>query len=357
MPTIAVLPGDGIGPEVTRAAVRVLHTVRPDLECIEASVGGAALEAGQPALPEQARALCERSAGILFGSVGLPQYEGKPLAQRPEYALFLLRRDFELYANVRPVRVFPGLEDASSLLPRLVKGLDLVVIRELTGGIYFGKPKEQRTGEDGVEEAVDTMIYRAPEIERIARVAFDLARKRRKHVTSIDKQNILETSRLWRRVVDRVATEYPDIQLEHLLVDNAAMQLVRRPAEFDVLVTENMFGDILSDEAAILTGSIGNLPSASLGTRVTEFGQFGLYEPISGTAPDIAGQGIANPTAAILSAAMLLRHSLRDDGAAARIEKAVEGAFAQGARTRELAAHGEESLGTQTFTDRVLAEL
>jgi 3-isopropylmalate dehydrogenase len=357
MPTIAVLPGDGIGPEVTRAAVRVLHVVRPDLECVEAVVGGAALQAGQPALPDETRRLCERSAGILFGSVGLPEYEGKPLAERPEYALFLLRRDFELYANVRPVRVFPGLESASSLLPSLVKGLDLVVIRELTGGIYFGKPKEQRAGADGVEEAVDTMIYRAPEVERITRVAFELAAKRRKHVTSIDKQNILETSRLWRRVVDRVAKEYPEVKLQHLLVDNAAMQLVRRPAEFDVLVTENMFGDILSDEAAILTGSIGNLPSASLGTRMTEHGQFGLYEPISGTAPDIAGQGIANPTAAILSAAMLLRHSLQDDAGAARIEKAVETAFAQGARTRELAARGEEFLHTQQFTDKVMAQL
>jgi 3-isopropylmalate dehydrogenase len=201
------------------------------------------------------------------------------------------------------------------------------------------------------------MIYRAPEIERIARVAFDLARKRHKRLTSIDKQNILETSRLWRRVVDRVASEYPDVKVEHLLVDNAAMQLVRRPGEFDVLVTENMFGDILSDEAAILTGSIGNLPSASLGTRMTQSGQFGLYEPISGSAPDIAGQGIANPTAAILSAAMLLRHSLSDDAGAARIEKAVEAAFAQGARTRELASRGETFLDTQQFTDRVIAQL
>ena len=357
MPTIAVLPGDGIGPEVTRAAMRVLRVVRPDVECVETPVGGAALQAGLPALPDEARALCERSAGILFGSVGLPEYEGKPLVERPEYALFILRRDFELYANLRPVRVFPGLEDASSLLPQLVKGLDLIVVRELTGGIYFGKPKEQRIGADGVEEAVDTMIYRAPEVERIARVAFELARKRRKRLTSVDKQNILETSRLWRRVVDRVAKDYADVKVDHLLVDNAAMQLVRRPAEFDVLGTENMFGDILSDEAAILTGSIGNLPSASLGTRMTEFGQFGLYEPISGTAPDIAGQGIANPTAAILSAAMLLRHSLNDDGSAARIEKAVEAAFAQGARTRELAPSGEEFLTTHMFTDRVLAQL
>ncbi|HET6894823.1 MAG TPA: 3-isopropylmalate dehydrogenase [Candidatus Baltobacteraceae bacterium] len=358
MPTIAVLPGDGIGPEVTRAAVRVLHAVRPDLECIETQVGGAALKAGRAALPDDARALCERSAGILFGSVGLPEYEGKPLPERPEYALFLLRRDFELYANIRPVRVFAGLESASSLLPDLVRGLDLIVVRELTGGIYFGKPKEQRTGADGVEEAVDTMIYRAPEVERIARVAFELARKRRKHLTSIDKQNILETSRLWRRVVERVSAEYPDVALNHLLVDNAAMQLVRRPADFDVLVTENMFGDILSDEAAILTGSIGNLPSASLGTRTNSGGgQFGLYEPISGSAPDIAGQGIANPTAAVLSAAMLLRHSLNDDAGAKRIEDAVQAAFASGARTRELARKGQTALDTLQFTDRVLAQL
>src|SRR5579884_2220965 len=357
MPTIAVLPGDGIGPEVTAAAVRVLRAVRPDVECTQAVIGAEALRVGMPALPDAARELCERSAAILFGSVGLPEYDGRPLAERPEYALFILRRDFELFANIRPVRVFSGLEAASSLRPELVKGLDMVVVRELTGGIYFGKPKEQRVGSDGIEEAVDTMIYRAPEVERIARVAFDLARKRRKHLTSIDKQNILETSRLWRRVVDRIAWEYPDVKLEHLLVDNAAMQLVRRPADFDVLVTENMFGDILFDEAAILTGSIGNLPSASLGTRTTEFGQFGLYEPISGTAPDIAGQGIANPTAAILSAAMLLRHSLSDEGGAARIEQAVEAAFAQGARTRDVAPGGNGFLDTQRFTDAVLAQL
>jgi 3-isopropylmalate dehydrogenase len=357
MPTIAVLPGDGIGPEVTRAAVRVLQAVRSDADCVEAEVGGAALRKGRPALSDEARALCERSAGILFGAVGLPEYDGKPLAERPEFALFLLRRDFELFANIRPVRVFPGLESASSLLPELVRGLDLLVVRELTGGIYFGKPKEQRVGADGIEEAVDTMIYRAPEIERIARVAFELARNRRKQLTSIDKQNILETSRLWRRVVDRVAAEYPDVTVTHLLVDNAAMQLVRRPADFDVIVTENMFGDILSDEAAILTGSIGNLPSASLGTRGDRGKQFGLYEPISGTAPDIAGRGIANPTAAILSAAMLLRHSLADEHAAKRIETAVERTFAEGARTKELARSADGALGTDAFAERVLANL
>ncbi|MDQ6823456.1 MAG: 3-isopropylmalate dehydrogenase [Candidatus Eremiobacteraeota bacterium] len=356
---IAVLPGDGIGPEVTRAAVALLHAVRPDVECTHADVGAAALRAGTPALPDDARRLCDRSAAILFGAVGLPEYDGKPLPERPEYALFLLRRDYELYANIRPVRVFPGLEHASTLLPELVRGLDMVVIRELTGGIYFGKPKESRTGADGIEEAVDTMFYRAPEIERIARVAFDLARKRDKRVTSVDKQNILETSRLWRRVVERVASDYPDVVLSHLLVDNAAMQLVRKPGEFDVLLTENMFGDILSDEAAILTGSIGNLPSASLGARGANSPgrQFGLYEPISGSAPDIAGRGIANPTAAILSAAMLLRHSLDDETSAQRIERAVEKAFANGARTSELARKGETPLGTDAFAEVVLAAL
>lgn len=356
MTSIAVLPGDGIGPEVTRAAVDVLRRIRPDLDCTEAIVGGEALARGLPAFPDEARALVDRSAAVLFGSVGLPQYDGKPLAERPEYALFLLRRDYELYANIRTVRVFPGLEDASSLKPELVRGLDLVVVRELTGGIYFGKPKEQRV-EDGIEAAIDTMIYRAPEVERIARTAFELARGRRKRVTSVDKQNILETSRLWRRVVDRVAQEYPDVALDHLLVDNAAMQLVRRPGDFDVIVTENMFGDILSDEAAILTGSIGTLPSASLGTRGTAGKQFGLYEPISGSAPDIAGQGIANPTAAILSAAMLLRYSLDDDASAARIERAVVQTYAAGARTKELAAPGEHALSTVAFTQKVLEVL
>lgn len=349
MPTIAVLPGDGIGPEVTRAAMRVLHVVRPDVECVETPVGGAALAAGKPALPDEARELCERSAGILFGSVGLPEYEGKPLAQRPEYALFVLRRDFELYANIRPVRVFAGLEQASSLRPELVHGLDLVVIRELTGGIYFGKPKEQRTGPDGVEEAVDTMIYRAPEIERIARVGFELARKRRNQLTSIDKQNILETSRLWRRVVDRIAGEYPDVRLEHLLVDNAAMQLVRRPAEFDVLVTENMFGDILSDEAAMLTGSLGMLPSASLGAD----GGPGVFEPVHGSAPDIAGTGVANPLAMFLSAAMMLRHGFGMEEEAAAIESAVDGALSGGLRTPDLGGDATTAQATQAVLQQL----
>jgi 3-isopropylmalate dehydrogenase len=353
---VAVLPGDGIGPEITHAAAALLGCVRPDVECAQAPVGGAALARGLPALPPQTRTLCEESDAILFGSVGLPQYENKPLPDRPEYALFLLRRDFELYANLRPVRVFPGLEDASSLRPEIVRGLDLLVIRELTGGIYYGRPKEQRRV-DGVDEAVDTMIYRAPEIERIARVAFSCARARRKHVTSVDKQNILETSRLWRRVVNEVAREFADVTLDHLLVDNAAMQLVHRPGAFDVILTENMFGDILSDEAAILTGSIGTLPSASLGARSSPGRQFGLYEPIGGTAPDLAGKNVANPTAAILSAAMLLRHSLDDDGNASRIERAVERTYADGLRTAELTNDASRALSTQAFTEAVIARL
>jgi 3-isopropylmalate dehydrogenase len=353
---IAVLPGDGIGPEVTHAAARVLGCVRSDVEVVEALVGGAAMARGLPPLPEPTRELCDASDAILFGSVGLPEYDGKPLAQRPEYALFLLRRDYELFANLRPVRVFAGLEQASPLRPEIVRGLDLLVVRELTGGIYYGEPKEQRTV-DGVEEAVDTMLYRVPEIERIVRAAFELARARRKRLTSVDKQNILETSRLWRRVANTVAGEYPDVTLEHLLVDTAAMQLVRRPGAFDVIVTENMFGDILSDEAAILTGSIGTLPSASLGTRGSTGHRFGLYEPIGGTAPDIAGKNTANPTAAILSAAMLLRHSLGDDANATRIEQAIERAYRDGLRTAELAADATPGLSTEAFTEATLARL
>ncbi|MGB8908178.1 MAG: 3-isopropylmalate dehydrogenase [Candidatus Cybelea sp.] len=354
--TIAVLPGDGIGPEVTHAAVEVLCAARPGIECEEGIVGAAALARGLAPLPPETRKLCDRSDAILFGSVGLPQYDGKPLPERPEYALFLLRRDYELFANLRPVRVFAGLEEGSPLRAELVRGLDLLVVRELTGGIYYGRPKEQRTV-DGVEEAVDTMIYRAPEIERIARIAFELARVRRKRLTSVDKQNILETSRLWRRVVNEVAREYPDVALEHLLVDTAAMQLVQRPADFDVIVTENMFGDILSDEAAILTGSIGTLPSASLGTKGSPARKFGLYEPIGGTAPDLAGLNAANPTAAILSGAMLLRHSLDDNEGGTRIERAVERAYADGLRTAELACSPGEALSTQAFAAAVIDRL
>jgi 3-isopropylmalate dehydrogenase len=349
VPSVAVLGGDGIGPEIIREAQRVLTRVRPDITCTEAPVGGAALELGLPPLPDATREVCAHCDAILFGAVGLPKYDAAPMAERPEAALFALRSIFGLYANLRPVRVFPGLENASSLRPELVRGLDLIVVRELTGGLYFG-PRETRI-EHGIEVATDTMIYRAPEIERILRTGFELARTRRKHLTSVDKENVLDTSRLWRRIALRMAAEYPDVTVQHLLVDNAAMQLVRRPAAFDVIVTENTFGDILSDEAAIVTGSIGTLPSASLGTE-----EFGMYEPIGGTAPDIAGRGVANPTAAILSAALLLRHSLDDESNATRIERAVEATYAGGKRTADVAVGGA-SLSTAAFTDAVLAEL
>jgi 3-isopropylmalate dehydrogenase len=349
--TIAVLPGDGIGPEVTAAALRILRRVRPDVGCETGLVGGAALEATGAPYPQATRELVRRSSAILFGSVGDARFEKNPAEKRPESALLELRKEFDLYANVRPVKMFAGLEDASTLRPEVVRGLDLIVLRELTSGLYFGKPKGTRV-EDGVEVAVDTMVYRAPEIERIARFGFELARKRRKKLTSVDKQNVLETGRLWRRVVTAVAADYPDVALDHLLVDNAAMQLVRDPQRFDVLLTENTFGDILSDQAAMLTGSIGNLPSASIGA-----GTFGMYEPISGTAPDIAGKGIANPTAAILSAALLCRHSLGDEEAARRIENAVERTIASGARTADLAKRGERALSTEEFGERVLRQL
>jgi 3-isopropylmalate dehydrogenase len=355
--TIAVLPGDGIGIEVTAVAERVLRSVRPDLEYVHGDVGAAALEREGTAYPDATHALCERSAAILFGAVGDPKYDAAPAGKRPEYAIFQLRKRFDLFANLRPVKTIAGLEEASSLRPEFVRGLDLVVVRETTSGLYFGEPKYTRL-EDGVETAVDTMVYRAPEIERVARVAFEFARRRRGAVTSVDKQNVLETGRLWRRIVIALhEREYRDVALDHLLVDNAAMQLVRDPQRFDVILTENTFGDILSDQAGMLTGSLGNLPSATLGTRGDAEKRFGLYEPISGTAPDIAGRGIANPIAAILSAALLCRYSLGDEDSAARIEHAVTLAVAEGARTRDLARDGETVLGTVAFGDRVLAAL
>lgn len=353
--TIAVLPGDGIGVEVTAAALRVLRAVRADLDYAHGDVGGAAIERHGSALPAETLALCRRSAAMLFGAVGDPRYDA-PGSPRPESAILGLRKEFDLFANIRPVKQIPGLEDASSLRPELLRDLDLVVVRETTSGLYFGQPKKQFS-DDGVEAAVDTMIYRRPEIERIARVAFELARERRRRVTSVDKQNVLETSRLWRRVVVAVHEEYHEVELEHMLVDTAAMQLMRDPQRFDVILTENTFGDILSDEAAMLTGSLGNLPSATFGAAQRADGRFGLYEPISGTAPDIAGKGIANPIAAILSAALLCRHSLSDEAAAASIENAVAKTIASGARTRDLARDGAASLGTEAFTDRVMGAL
>ena len=353
MPVIAVLPGDGIGPEVTREAVDVLRAVRPDCEYVPCEIGAGPLLAGKGALPDETLAMCERASAIMFGAVGGLQFDGKPLEERPEWALLRLRKHFELYANVRPVQVFPGLEDASSLKPELVRGLDLIVLRELTGGVYYGEHRFERTPK---RRAFDELKYDEDEVRRIARFGFELAHGRRKKLTSVDKLNVIATSRLWREIVDEVAKEFPGVTLEHVLVDAAAMHLVREPKRFDVIVTENMFGDILSDEAAMLAGSLGNLPSASIGTGTTEFGKFGLYEPISGTAPDIAGKGIANPTSAILSAALLCRYSLSDSESAARIERAVAHAFADGLRTADLIGDSKP-LSTREFGDAVRASL
>jgi len=352
---IAVLPGDGIGPEVTACARRVLAAVRPDLKFEEFAVGAAAVAAHAMALPDATLAGCERADAILFGAVGGTQFDGAPPQQRPEYALLTLRKHFDLYANVRPATMFAGLESHSPLRPDLAAVLDLVIVRELTGGLYFGEKTIETI--DGVECARETMSYRAPDIERVVRFAFELARTRGKRLTSVDKVNVLVNSQLWRRTAIRVSADYPDVAFDHLLVDNAAMQLVRDPGRFDVLVMENMFGDILSDEAAALGGSIGMAPSASIGTRATPGGRYGLYEPIAGTAPDIAGRGIANPTAAILSAALLLRFSLGDEANAKAIEDGVRATYAAGARTADLVSAGEPSLSSSAFTDACLRNL
>ena len=352
---IAVLPGDGIGPEITAQAVRVLEALAADglaLEMDSAPVGGAAFDAAGDPLPVDTLALCEASDAILFGSVGGPAYDSLPRPQRPEQGLLRLRKHFDLFANLRPALVYPELAHASSLRPELVAGLDILIIRELTGDIYFGQPRGIRQTESGEREGFDTMRYTEGEIRRIARTAFEAARKRDGRVCSVDKANVLETTQLWRDVVTETHADFPDIALSHMYVDNAAMQLVRAPRQFDVIVTGNMFGDILSDEASMLTGSIGMLPSASLNAR-----GFGLYEPIHGSAPDIAGQDRANPLATIISAAMLLRYSLNQEAAAQRIEKAVSRVLASGLRTADIAAEGEPTIGTVAMGDAVLAAL
>jgi 3-isopropylmalate dehydrogenase len=353
MHRIAVLAGDGIGPEVTAAAVRALRAALPTCTFTDAPVGAAAIASHGTPLPDETLGVARASDAILFGAVGGPGFDGVPPEQRPEAALLALRKAFGLYANVRPARAFPGLEDRSPLREELVTGMDCVIVRELTGGLYFGARRLERDG-NGVLTATDTLVYTEPEIERIARFAFELARMRRRRVTSVDKANVLTSSQLWRRVVAGVAREFPDVTLDHLLVDNAAMQLVRDPRAFDVIVTENMFGDILSDEAAMITGTIGTAPSASLGAGPNARG-FGLYEPISGTAPDIAGRNIANPAAAILSAAMLARFSLREEDAAWRIERAVADTLALGPRTADL--DDTAPVGTDAFTDAVLSRM
>ena len=349
MPLIAVLPGDGIGPEVTREARRVLEALALGLDFEEAPVGGAAyLLTGRP-LPEETLALARKANAVLFGAIGDPRFEALERRLRPEAALLGLRRELQLFANIRPATLFPALADSSPLKPEVVDGLDIVIVRELVGDVYFGEKGRRHTAE-GLRQGFDIMSYNEVEVERIARVGFEMAKRRKKKLCSVDKANVLETSQLWRDVVNEMATEYPEVHLTHMYVDNAAMQLVRAPTAFDVIVTGNLFGDILSDQASMCAGSIGMLPSASL--RAWS-GDNGLYEPIHGSAPDIAGQGKANPCAAILSAAMLLRHSLGNEDAAQRVEKAVEAALAGGARTADLGG----SMSTSEMGDAVLKAL
>jgi 3-isopropylmalate dehydrogenase len=348
---VAVLPGDGVGPEIIAQALRVLSSLKLNLEMQDAPVGGAAYAAHGDPLPEKTLSLAKQADAVLFGAVGDPKYDNLPRAKRPEQAILGLRKELGLFANLRPAVVHPELAAASSLRAELVSGLDVLIVRELTGDIYFGQPKGIRT--KGAErEGFDTMSYSESEIRRIARVGFEAARKRSKRLCSVDKANVLETSQLWREVVSQEAKSFSDVELTHMYVDNCAMQLVRNPKQFDVIVTGNMFGDILSDEASMLTGSIGMLPSAAL----DEKGK-GLYEPIHGTAPDIAGKGLANPLATILSAAMMLRYSLRDERNARRIEAAVTKALRDGLRTADIHTAGTRKVGTQEMGDAVVRAL
>lgn len=356
MTKIAVLPGDGIGPEIVAEAVKVLNALDLNLEMETAPVGGAAYEAAGHPLPEATLKLAMESDAVLFGAVGDWKYDTLERRLRPEQAILGLRKAMGLFANFRPAICYKELTHASSLKPELVAGLDILIIRELTGDIYFGQPRGRRTAEDGhfpgTEEAFDTMRYSRPEIERIAHVAFQAAQKRSKRVTSVDKANVLETFQFWKDIVTEVSKQYPDVALDHMYVDNAAMQLVKEPKRFDVVVTGNMFGDILSDEASMLTGSIGMLPSASLNSK----GQ-GLYEPSHGSAPDIAGKGIANPLATILSAAMMLRFSLNQEAAAQKIEAAVQKVLADGLRTADIYSEGTTKVSTSEMGDAVVAAL
>ena len=350
---IAVLPGDGIGTEIVAEAVKVLHALDLTFEMETALVGGAAYDAHGHPLPESTLKLAKEADAVLFGAVGDWKYDTLDRPLRPEQAILGLRKNLGLFANFRPAICYQELVNASSLKPELVAGLDILIIRELTGDIYFGQPRGRRVSPDGAfagaDEAFDTMRYSRPEVERIARVAFEAARKRSKRVTSVDKANVLETFQFWKDIVTEVHKDYPDVALDHMYVDNAAMQLVKEPKRFDVVVTGNMFGDILSDEASMLTGSIGMLPSASLNASSQ-----GLYEPSHGSAPDIAGKGVANPLATILSAAMMLRFSLKQEAAAVRIEDAVKKVLAQGFRTGDIYSEGTTKVSTAQMGDAVV---
>ena len=352
---IAFLPGDGIGQEVTPEARRVLEVVGKatgaSFEFEPGLVGGAAIDATGGPLPDAALRLCQHADAILFGSVGGPKWDNLPQEVRPERGLLRIRKELDLFANLRPAKCFPMLVDASPLKRSVVEGTDLMVIRELTAGLYFGEPRGREALPGGGEKAVNTMTYTTREIERVVRAAFDVAMKRKKRLASVDKSNVLIVSQLWRDTVNRVAKDYPQVQVEHVLVDNCAMALIHKPTHFDTLVTENTFGDILSDEAAILAGSMGMLPSASLGGKV------GLYEPVHGTAPDIAGKGIANPIAAILSAAMLLRYSLDRGGDADRVEAAVLRVLEQGHRTADIRGTADKAVSTQQMGDLICRQI
>jgi 3-isopropylmalate dehydrogenase len=352
---IAVLAGDGIGPEIIAQAVKALDVLRRDglkLELEEAPYGGAGYDAQGDPLPESTLKLARAADAVLCGAVGGPQYDALPRDKRPEQGILRIRKELQLFANLRPAMLFDELVSASSLKPELVKGLDILILRELTGDIYFGEPRGRRTNASGEREGYDTMHYSEPEIRRIADVGFNAAMKRGKKLCSVDKENVLETSRFWREVVKDVAKKYPQVELSHMYVDNAAMQLVRNPKQFDVIVTGNMFGDILSDEASMLTGSIGMLPSASLDAN-----NKGLYEPSHGSAPDIAGKNIANPLATILSTAMMLRYTFNEEAAARRIEAAVRKVLSQGYRTADIYKTEMRRVGTTEMGDAVVAAM
>ena len=355
---ILVLPGDGIGPEIVTEAVKVIARLRDDfgldVEMDEALVGGAAYDAAGHALPVATLALAKEADAVLLGAVGGPKWDTLEVAMRPERASLLgLRAELGLFANLRPAILYPQLAAASTLRPEVVSGLDIMIVRELTGGIYFGKPRGVSTLENGERQGVNTLVYRESEIDRIVRVACDIAMKRSRRVCSVDKANVLETTGLWREVATRIVeADYPEIELSHMYVDNAAMQLVRWPKQFDVMVTDNMFGDILSDEASMLTGSIGMLPSASLDANGK-----GMYEPIHGSAPDIAGKGVANPIATILSVAMMLRYTLDEPALAERIERAVNRVLDAGLRTPDIWSEGTQKVGTEAIGDAIVAAL
>jgi len=352
---IAILPGDGIGPEIIAEALKVFERLRRDGVAVEtetAPIGGAGYDAAGQPLPEATLKLAQDADAVLMGAVGGPKYDALPRAQRPEQGLLAIRKALGLFANLRPALLYPELAAVSSLKPEIVAGLDLMIVRELTGDIYFGSPRGRRTNAAGAIEGFDTMLYSEPEIRRIARVGFEIAAKRGGKLCSVDKANVLDTSILWREIVTSMAADYPAVQLSHMYVDNAAMQLVRNPRQFDVIVTGNMFGDILSDEASMLAGSIGMLPSASLDANGK-----GLYEPIHGSAPDIAGHDKANPLATILSMAMMFRYTVGRPEIAARIENAVRRVLATGLRTADIALAGEPVVGTRAMGDAVVAAL